>query len=148
MRALLDTNIIVDLLTARPPEGEDAMRLLTMWEFGDIELWVSAKSYTDVFYVMNKENESEDVQRAFLKSFDVLNVCALECEDLRKAAERSWKDFEDCLIDVCAEKVKADYLLTRDKMGFKRSKIRTLSPKEFFEHLETDLGLHYEVVDF
>ena len=38
MRAFLDTNVLIDLLTERPPEGAEAVKLLAMQELGDVEL--------------------------------------------------------------------------------------------------------------
>lgn len=146
MRALLDTNVLVDILTGRPPEPEYAARLVVMQALGDIELWVSAKSFTDAFHVMSRENESADIQRAFIKSLEFLDVCAVDVEDIRTAAKRCWLDFEDCLIDVCAEKIKADYLLTRDEDGFKQSRMTAMTPRGLFAQLEEQLGLTYEVI--
>lgn len=148
MRAFLDTNVLIDLLTERPPEGAEAVKLLAMQELGDVELWASAKSFTDMFYVMRKENPSEVVQQAFIDSLEYLQVCELGCEDIRAAAERKWTDFEDCLIDVCAEKIRADVLLTRDKDGFKQSRLKTASPKQMFLWLEEEMRLTYEVIDW
>ena len=148
MRSFLDTNVLIDLLTARPPEGVEAVKLLAMQELGDVELWASAKSFTDMFYVMRKENPSEVVQQAFIDSLEYLQVCELGCEDIRAAAERKWTDFEDCLIDVCAEKIRADVLLTRDKDGFKQSRLKTASPKQMFLWLEEEMRLTYEVIDW
>ena len=150
MRALLDTNVLIDILTGRPPEAEDAARLVVMQAMGDIELWISAKSFTDAFYIMNRDgnNESAAIQQAFVKSFEFLNVCAVDGNDIRATAERSWPDFEDCLIDVCSEKIKADYLLTRDKDGFKRSRTTVMKPKELFLYLEEQFGLTYEIFEW
>ncbi len=148
MRAFLDTNVLIDLLTERPPEGVEAVKLLAMQDLGDVELWASAKSFTDMFYVMRKENPSEVVQQAFIDSLEYLQVCELGCEDIRAAAERKWTDFEDCLIDVCAEKIRADVLLTRDKDGFKQSRLKTASPKQMFLWLEEEMRLTYEVIDW
>ena len=148
MRAFLDTNVLIDLLTERPPEGVEAVKLLAMQELGDVELWASAKSFTHMFYVMRKENPSEVVQQAFIDSLEYLQVCELGCEDIRAAAERKWTDFEDCLIDVCAEKIRADVLLTRDKDGFKQSRLKTASPKQMFLWLEEEMRLTYEVIDW
>lgn len=148
MRALLDTNVMIDLFTCRLPEGEAAVKLRVMQEIGDIELWVSAKSFADIFYVMLKDNKSEDIQQTLLQSLEYLDVCSVDAADIREACERSWPDFEDCLVDVCAEKVKADYLLTRDRKGFAKSRQAVFSPKELFDSLETELGLTYEVIDW
>ena len=101
-----------------------------------------------MFYVMRKENPSEVVQQAFIDSLEYLQVCELGCEDIRAAAERKWTDFEDCLIDVCAEKIRADVLLTRDKDGFKQSRLKTASPKQMFLWLEEEMRLTYEVIDW
>ena len=148
MRAFLDTNVLIDLLTERPPEGVEAVKLLAMQELGDVELWASSKSFTDMFCVMRKENPSEVVQQAFIDSLEYLQVCELGCEDIRAAAERKWTDFEDCLRDVCAEKIRADVLLTRDKDGFKQSRLKTASPKQMFLWLEEEMRLTYEVIDW
>ena len=148
MRAFLDTNVLIDLLTERPPEGVEAVKLLAMQELGDVELWASAKSFTDMFCVMRKETPSEVVQLAFIDILEYLQVCELGCEDIRAAAERKWTDFEDCLIDVCAEKIRADVLLTRDKDGFKQSRLKTASPKQMFLWLEEEMRLTYEVIDW
>lgn len=148
MRALLDTNVLIDVFTARPPEGEFAAKLMIMQTLGDIELWVSAKSFMDAFYVMNKTNESVVIQQTFLDSLKFLNVCSVEVDDIRETAERCWVDFEDCLIDVCAEKVKADYLLTRDCNGFLGSCVDAISPKELFYRLEHEHGVVYDSIEF
>ena len=78
MRVLLDTNVLIDLYTKRPPEGDVAQKLLIMHEFGDAELWVSAKSFTDVFYVLHKTYSSERIQSAFEESYRWLNICSLD----------------------------------------------------------------------
>lgn len=148
MRALLDTNVMVDLFTGRPPEGEAAAKLQIMQILGDIELWVSAKSFTDVFYVMRKENQSADIQQTFVRSLEFLKVCAVDADDIRQTAERCWPDFEDCLIAQCAEKVKADVLLTRDKKGFAQSSVFACSPVTFFDYLEREYGIVYDEVEF
>ena len=44
--------------------------------------------------------------------------------------------------------MKADYLLTRDRKGFAKSRQAVFSPKELFDSLETELGLTYEVIDW
>lgn len=146
MRLLLDTNVLIDLYTQRPPEGDVAKKLLVMREFGDAELWASAKSFTDIFYVLHKTYSSERIQSAFEESFRWLEVCSIDFGDLRRVAERRWPDFEDCLIDCCAEKVKADYILTRNQGDFVHAHAKVVSPQEFFDLLESRYGVVYDEV--
>ena len=77
MRVLLDTNVLFDI-TARQSEYPESALLLVPNYFGDAELWVSAKSYTDIFYVLDKHMDSGAIQDAFLAGFDHLQVCSVE----------------------------------------------------------------------
>lgn len=60
---------------------------------------------------------------------------------------RRWADFEDCLVDVCAEKVKADFLLTRDEKGFAQAHVPVMSPGDFFNYIESEYQITYDIVD-
>lgn len=146
MRLLLDTNILIDFYTQREPFGRDARKLAIMSTFGDADLWVSAKSFTDIFYVLSKDNATDDIYRAFAESYRYFQFCSVEGADVHMATDRAWPDFEDCLIAICAEKIKADYLLTRDKTGFTASTIPVASPAEFFQMIERDYNLIYDEV--
>ena len=56
----------------------------------------------------------------------------------------AWMDFEDCLIEMAARKVKADFLLTRDASGFAQSKLPVKRPEAFLEWVERECGFVYE----
>lgn len=146
MRALLDTCVLFDVV-ARRMSFEDSCRLFMPQAFGDLELWVSAKSYTDIFYVMRKQAASADIQQALMKTLDKFNVCSIDKSALNKALGMKWPDFEDCLISVCAEKVGADAIITRDVKGFDCSSVPAYSPTQVFELLE-QLGICYEDINF
>lgn len=147
MRILLDTNVLIDLYTQRPPDGDTAQKLLIMREFGDAELWASAKSFTDVFCVLHKTYNSEFIQSTFEESYQWLEICSIDASDIHLTSSRKWNDFEDCLIDICAEKIKADYLLTRDESGFANAHAQVISPAGFFDLLEEEYGLVYDLID-
>ena len=42
-------------------------------------------------------------------------------------------DFEDALLACCAKRVKADYIVTRNKVDFKLSPVTPISPEDFLE---------------
>ena len=118
MRLFLDTNVLIDLYQERHPYYEDVKKLQIMEEFGDAELWASAKSFTDIYYIMRKECVGADILRGFDASFEFLRICSIDGEDVKSAVRLEWIDFEDCVIEMAARKVKADFLLTRDAAGF------------------------------
>lgn len=97
------------------------------------------------FYVLNQRLKvaSPLVQRAFLKSFDFIKLVSLEPADVKEAARRAWDDFEDCLVAVAAEKIGADFIITRDAKGFSQSKIKALDADAFLGWMRQKRGRSY-----
>lgn len=149
MKLFLDTNVLVDLYGQRNGFYDDALKLVGSSILGDTTLWASAKSFTDVFYVLTKcQGDPSSLQNAFLTSLDFLSVCAIDQDDIANAASQGWSDFEDCLIALCAAKVEAEYIITRDQTGFASSPIPALSPSEFFQHLQETYSITYDFQPF
>lgn len=147
MRVMLDTNVLIDYFNKREPFYRDACKLRIMHEFGDIELWASVNSFSDIAYILRNQAGSAELQKAFLTSLDFLQVCSSDQHDLELACKEQWEDFEDCLIEQCAQKTRADYILTRDIKGFDRSTATVLSPTDFIELMSTEFGLTYDTVE-
>ena len=64
-----------------------------------------------------------------------------------RAAKLGWRDYEDCLIALAAEKVHADYVITRGAKGFLRSSVPPISPAAWLEKMECERGLAYGAVN-
>ena len=146
MRLLADTNVLLDYLLRRPGYGEDIRDLFVMDFCGDAELWASAKSFADVFYVARKAIGSRAAQKNMRALLEHLRGVAIDGDDEQAAAEACWSDYEDCLIARAAEKVKASYIVTRDKAGFSRADILALAPRELLEEVSSKTGHHYAEV--
>ena len=147
LQLLLDTNILLDALLQREPFVEGWKTLLVMQEFGDADLWVSAKSFTDVFYVASQRMDSHALQGAFIARLERLHACSITEDDIQAAARAQWDDFEDCLVARAAEKVKADFIVTRDLSGFSQSQISACTPTELVEHVKEEYGIEYADLD-
>jgi len=147
MKALLDTNVLIDYFAKREPYYQDAFMLRVMHEFGDVELWSSIQSYSDIAYVLRNETNSAELQNAFVSSLSFMHVCSLDQDNLVAACGEKWPDFEDCLIEQCSRKIKAEFILTRDAEGFAKSDVTVLSPKEFFTLVSEKYGLSYDTLD-
>lgn len=143
MNLLLDTNVLIDYLGRKPPFFEAAERIVAAGYFGDARLWTSVQSLKDAFYVLNHYVESARVQKALLKACEVISPIGISADDALRAARLAWDDYEDCLIALCADKAKADYLITRDAKGFQRSPIPTMRPEEWLAFMEKERGLAY-----
>lgn len=144
MKVLIDTNILIDYFAQRNDFYDDTLKLKAAAVFGDIDIWATSNSLTDVFYILRKSHGSSIIQEMFLNAKELLNICSVTSEDIFATAEKKWPDFEDCLMYRCAEKIKADYLLTRDREGFFGANTPCLSPSEFFVMLEKEVGISYQ----
>ena len=60
----------------------------------------------------------------------VVGVVPVDEDRVRHALALNWTDFEDALQAACAEKAEADYLVIRDKKGFRQSPVKTVTPAE------------------
>jgi predicted nucleic acid-binding protein len=147
MRVLLDTNVLIDFYNKREPFYRDAFKLRVMQEFGDVELWASVQSFSDISFVLRDVADTEKLQQAFLASLSFLRVCSLDQGDLEKVCHASWADLEDCMIEQCSKKIKAEYLLTRDPKGFSKSAATVLNPSEFFTAVFEQYGLTYDSLE-
>lgn len=144
MDLFLDTNVLLDHFGNRPGFASDSRKVLAMGVFGDARLWAAPRSFSDMFYILRKAVSPGEVQRAFAKSYNFVNVCSEDAADMALAAERSWNDMEDCLIAICAEKVHADYLVTRDADGFADSTVEAIDPGSLIAKVEEERGISYD----
>ena len=145
MRALLDTSIVYDIMCKRPFDEEGLEQLKVMHAFGDVELWVSAKSFTDLFCLMRREVDSEVAHDVLEEAFTWLSVCSVDEGDVKMALHARWHDFEDSLVNVCAEKVKADYIVTRDQKGFRNASTPHGTASDFMEFVFQKSNIRYAI---
>ncbi len=73
MNALIDTNVIVDVMTKREPFFADPCSVLNRAERGDFTAWVCATTITTIFYFVRRHlGSSETIKR--IK--DLTAICA------------------------------------------------------------------------
>lgn len=129
-RVLLDTNVVLDLLANREPFAEDAAAAVAAIEAGSLEGYIAAHTVTTLHFLLSKHLGKAKARRVLTDVLQILSVASVDEDRLRQALGMNWPDFEDAVQAACAEKVGANYLVTRDKKGFKRSAVEPLSPPE------------------
>ena len=131
MRILLDTNIVLDLLLEREPFVDFAEEIFVMIEEQKIEGFLCPTSITTIYYLLNKNLDKKRCNDAMKTLLSLFNIIELNKKILLKSLENSGVDFEDSVIYTSASFADIDIIITRDKKGFKNSKVRVLSPNEF-----------------
>ncbi|MCD8148344.1 MAG: PIN domain-containing protein [Clostridiales bacterium] len=135
MKLLIDANVILDVLQDRQPHVEASSIIWKMCETDQAKGCISALTFANMVYVMRKELEpekTEEVLKALSLIFDFVDLSA---SDLSHAARLKWADFEDALQSVTAERIHADYIVTRNVKDFTRSKVLAFTPSELIARL-------------
>ena len=135
MRLMIDGNIILDVLQNRHPHVTDSAKVWKLCETNQIEGYVSVLTFSNLVYIMRKELTPEKINEV-LKSLGLIFLFAdLTAADMTKAAELQWDDYEDALQSVTAERIRADYIITRNVKDFRKSKVVAFTPTEFLARL-------------
>lgn len=131
MRIMCDTNIILDVLLEREPFADDSSQVLKLCEEHRISGFVTASSVTDIFYLVRKYTHSTELAyKGVGKLLEIVKVCDVTNDNVLTAFQKRAKDFEDCLMAVCAQAVPCNYIVTRNKKDFEEFDISLLTPAE------------------
>ena len=131
MKLLIDTNVILDILLKREPFFADSYQAIRMAIDNNDECCISVTAATDIFYILRKALQSAEQAKEYLGSLaqlaeftDVLAVDALE------ALSSDVADYEDAVVEAVADRIGADYILTRNIKDYAYSKVPAVTPTE------------------
>lgn len=133
MKALIDGNIILDVLQNRKPHAEASAMIWKLCETGLIEGYVSALTFADLVYVMRKELNPEKISEVLKKLTLIFHFTELSVSDIEKAAEMMWNDYEDAVQAATAARLHADAIITRNTRDYLQSRIPAFTPQKFLE---------------
>jgi len=115
MKILLDTNVILDHICSREPYAKSVGKIFDMICSDEIEAAFTAKSVTDIYYIVSKRLGDTAAREALRNLFDILLIIGIDGDDCVTALNLPMIDFEDAVITVCAEKDSIDYIISNDK---------------------------------
>jgi predicted nucleic acid-binding protein len=130
MRVLLDINVILDVLADREPFVDDAEAVLRRVEARAMEGLVAAHTITTLHLLLAKHLGKAKVRKVLTDLLHVVTVVPVDEDRVRHALALNWTDFEYAVQAACAENAEAEYLVTRDKKGFKKSPVKVVTPAE------------------
>lgn len=134
MRGLIDTCIIIDALQSRLPFKDHAQEIFLLAANRQFEGFITAKSSTDIYYLIHKYLHSDKETRKVLSGlymlFDLLDTAGIDC---RKAISSGMSDFEDAVMVETAIRCGMDCIVTRNVNDYEKSLIKVYQPDEFLE---------------
>lgn len=134
MRALIDTNVLIDFMALRKPFDAAAVQIVEACDKALFEGCIAAHSIPDIFYILRKSVPVDERRETLRRLCQIFEVVGLDKKKLLDAlADENFTDFEDCLQSLCASDFQADYIVTRNPKDFARCDIPAITPDEFLK---------------
>ena len=133
MVVLIDTNILLDVLLARQPYCEDALRVLKLAESGAIKGWIAANSVDNIYYISRRQLSPEQTRKLLKDLLQIVHVASPAKKDLLWAIESEMPDLEDAIQAACAVKAGAKVIITRNETDYVNSPVQPISPTTFLK---------------
>ena len=135
MNVLIDTNVILDAVMNREPFAAAAQEIFIKSAENKINASITANSVTDIYYLVRKHLQStEQAKQVLYKLFSLFNILDICKSDCVKALELKMNDYEDALLSVCAKKINAEWIITRNTKHFQNSPVPAIAPEDFLRN--------------
>ena len=131
MNVFIDTNVLLDVLAKREPFYRDSAAVWTLAEQGKVHGFVSALSFSNVYYIVRRLKDRRTADRAMLLLRDTFAAVACDEQVLSQAIDAKMKDFEDAIQYFSALRVESACLISRNPDHFPRSVLSVVTPAEF-----------------
>nr|AGS53947.1 PIN domain protein [uncultured bacterium contig00109] len=130
MKILVDANIALDVLLQRQSFYVSATKVLGLSK-GGIELFISASTITDIYYIVRRGLKSKETAIALLKNLlTSVDIAAVTGSEIRQAIDLEWSDFEDAVQYATGENIAVDYIVTRNTSDYTSAALPVVTPDE------------------
>ena len=139
MKILLDTNVIIDVLTSREPWNKSAEKIFLMGANHVVDLYITVSSATDIYYLLRKyikdTAQSKQIMSKLYSLIGILDVTAANCVEALASLIR---DYEDAVLEKVALSKEMDYIVTRNIKDYEAGTVKAILPDDFIRMLEEE----------
>jgi predicted nucleic acid-binding protein len=133
--ALLDTNVLLDVVLDRAPFVKDSGAVWRACDAGEFSGFVSANSITTIYYIVEKTRGRRVALDAVDQTLAAFEVSPVYRETLEAARGLGGPDFEDDVLVASAVISLVDCIVTRNSGDFASSSVPVYSPADFLARL-------------
>ncbi|MDN4165326.1 PIN domain-containing protein [Cytophagales bacterium LB-30] len=135
-RVFVDSDIILDLLSARQPHYSPAAELFSLADEGFVKIFVSSLSFSNVNYILSRQYNGDQARKMLLKFKTLVSILPVNDKTIELALSSEFKDFEDAIQYYTAIESKIETLLTRNLKDFRKAEISVLTAEHYLKSLE------------
>ena len=130
MKALFDTNVVLDVWLLRDPFWRDSASAIGKVEIAEIEGFICPTTITTLHYLGKKQLGEKLAREHLFNLLKIFRLGQLKDSTFHLALESQISDFEDAVIEAVAIESGLDAIITRNTRDFKKSRIRAIEPLE------------------
>ena len=132
MKAIIDTNIAMDIMERRADFIEDAAKVFTICASGLVDGFFTPNSVVDIHYLLKRVIHDEKAVRTSMAFWEeMIDVTDIIADDIVNARESDISDYEDAVMAMAAKRSGIDYIVTRNTKDFENSPVPAVTPGEF-----------------
>lgn len=132
MKAMIDLNVILDVVTNRPQWVAASAKACTIAGADRrAQAVVSPHAVTTVYYLARKHADKATAERAVDWIVSLFGLAPCGRKEFRRARELPVEDFEDAVVAAGAESASCDCIVTRNLSDFRGSPVKAISPEDF-----------------
>jgi predicted nucleic acid-binding protein len=136
-KIFLDTDVALDHLADRQPFAEYAHRLFALAETGELAVWLSSLSFSNLYYILRKLKGHEEALALLRELERLVGVAGVAEAEVRSALSSNFRDFEDAIQHFAAKaEGGVSAIVTRNQADFGLSDIPVCSPADFLAKRE------------
>jgi predicted nucleic acid-binding protein len=132
-KLFVDTDVVLDLLSARQPHYKFAAELFSLADMESIRLYVSSLTFANVHYVLSKQLSATESRKLLLRFKTLVTVLPVNDKIIELALSSSFADFEDAIQFYAAIENNISILLTRNLKDFKKATIPVMTPQQYLK---------------
>ena len=131
MKALIDTNVIIDALTSREPWKESAEKIFLMIANQVMD------AYINIYYLVRKYlHSTEQAKQVMGKLYSLMGILAVTRDECLDAFASAISDYEDAVIERTAVKAEMDCIITRNVKDYQDGMVKAMLPDDFIALME------------
>lgn len=130
MKALIDTNVLLDIIVQREPFVKNSKRIYDLMEQGKIECFISVQSLKDIYYICGKMLGRDTPMKTIEKLSFLFNILDVQKDDVLSTLASDMDDFEDGLLAFSSIRNGVDAIITRNENDFLETNMLIINPKD------------------
>ncbi len=135
-KVFVDSDIVLDLLSARQPHYKFAAELFSLADQNSIKVYISSLTFANVNYILSKQLSPGQARKMLLTFKTIVNVLAVNDKIIELALLSNFQDFEDAIQYNTAIENSITTLLTRNLKDYKKAEITILTAQQYLKAIE------------